>query len=65
MRSAGLAKPTEVLTPMAFSKDQLAEDMGEFNYYGVARLKAGVTVAQAGDEINSLDAQDSGGAGRG
>ena len=55
--SAGLAKPTEVLTPMAFSKDQLAEDMGEFNYYGVARLKAEVTVAQAGDEINSLDAR--------
>ena len=52
---AAVAKPTEVLEPMAFSKDQLAEDMGDFNYYGVARLKAGVTAAQASDEINSLD----------
>jgi macrolide transport system ATP-binding/permease protein len=50
-----LAKPTEVLVPMAFSKEQLDEDMGDFDYYGVARLKPGVTMAQANAEINSLD----------
>ena len=48
-------KPTEVLTPMAFSKDQLEEDMGDFDYYGVARLKPGVTAAQANGEINALE----------
>lgn len=48
-------KPTEVLTPMAFSKDQLEEDMGDFNYYGVARLNPGVTMAEARGEINALE----------
>ena len=52
---AAIAKPTEVLEPMAFSKDQLAEDMGDFDYYGVARLKPGVTAAQANGEINALE----------
>ncbi len=50
-----IAKPAEVLVPMAFSKDLLAEDMGDFNYYGVARLRPGVTVAQANAEINGLE----------
>jgi hypothetical protein len=40
-----VGRPTQVLVPMAFSKDLLAEDMGDFNYYGVARLKPGVTLA--------------------
>lgn len=50
-----IEKPTQVLAPMAFSKNQLSEDMGDFNYYGVARLKDGVTVAQANGEINALE----------
>jgi predicted permease len=50
-----LTRPTEVLAPMAFSKEQLDEDMGDFNYYGVARLKPGVTAAQANEEIDSLE----------
>jgi predicted permease len=53
--TAELAKPTGVLAPMAFSKDQLAEDMGDFDYYGVARLKPGVTAAQATGEIDRLE----------
>ena len=53
--NTGATKPTEVLAPMAFSKDQLSEDMGEFNYYGVARLKPGVTAAEANGEINALE----------
>lgn len=48
-------KPTEVLAPMAFSKEQLSEDMGDFNYYGVARLRPGVTAAEANGEINALE----------
>lgn len=50
-----VGRPTQVLVPMAFSKDLLAEDMGDFNYYGVARLKPGVTLAQANAEINALE----------
>lgn len=52
---SALETPIGVLTPMAFSKDQLAEDMGDFNYEGVARLRAGVTAEQANDEINALE----------
>ncbi len=44
----------EALVPMAFSKDQLQEAMGDFNYFGLARLKPGVSVAQANAEINAL-----------
>jgi predicted permease len=47
-------KPVGALLPMAFDKDQLAEAMGDFNYFGLARLKPGVSVAQANAEINAL-----------
>ncbi|MGH9607110.1 MAG: ABC transporter permease [Terracidiphilus sp.] len=48
------AKPVGALVPLAFSKDQLAEAMGDFNYFGLARLNPGVTVAQAGAQLNAL-----------
>lgn len=44
----------EALVPMAFSQDQLKEAMGDFNYTGLARLKPGVSVAQANAEIDAL-----------
>jgi predicted permease len=47
-------RPVEALLPMAFSKDQLQDAMGEFDYFGLARLKPGVSVAQASGEINAL-----------
>ena len=47
-------KPVGALLPMAFDKDQLAEVMGDFNYFGLARLKPGVSVAQANAEIDAL-----------
>ena len=37
-----------------FSKDRLEEAMGDFDYFGLARLKPGVSVAQANAEINAL-----------
>jgi predicted permease len=48
------AKPVEALIPFALSKDELEETMGDFNYFGLARLKPGVSVAEANAEINGL-----------
>ncbi|HET6216008.1 MAG TPA: ABC transporter permease [Acidobacteriaceae bacterium] len=47
-------QPVEALLPMAFSKEQLQQVMGDFNYFGLARLKPGVSVSQANAEINAL-----------
>jgi predicted permease len=47
-------RPVEALLPIAFSKDQLQEAMGDFNYFGLARLKPGVSVVQGNAEINAL-----------
>jgi macrolide transport system ATP-binding/permease protein len=47
-------RPVEALLPMAFSKGQLEEVMGDFNYFGLARLKPGVSVGEANAEINAL-----------
>jgi predicted permease len=52
--STDRAKPIQVLVPLAFTKDELQAAMGDFNYFGLARLKAGVSVAQANAEINAL-----------
>ena len=48
------ARPVEALLPMAFSKDQLEEAMGDFNYFALGQLKPGVTLAQANAEIDAL-----------
>ena len=47
-------KLTEAIVPIAFSKSQLQEPMGDFNYFGLARLKPGVSVGQATAEVNAL-----------
>jgi macrolide transport system ATP-binding/permease protein len=41
------------IVPMAFDKDLLEETMGDLNYFGLARLKPGVTVAAANAELNA------------
>lgn len=46
--------PIGVLQPLAFSRELLAEDMGDLNYFGLARLKPGVSVAQATADLDSL-----------
>jgi predicted permease len=46
--------PLGVVIPLAFSKEQLAEEMGDLNYFGLARLKPGVTIAQATEELDAL-----------
>jgi predicted permease len=47
-------QPVGALIPMAFSQDSLQQAMGDFDYFGLARLKPGVSVAQASAEINAL-----------
>jgi putative ABC transport system permease protein len=46
--------PIGVLVPLAFSKERLAEEMGDLNYFGLARLKAGTSIAVANLELNAL-----------
>lgn len=41
------------IIPMAFDKDLLEETMGDLNYFGLARLKPGVTVAAATAELDA------------
>lgn len=43
-----------VLMPLAVSKERLAEQMGDLNYFGLARLKAGTSIAVANAELNAL-----------
>jgi predicted permease len=51
---AARRQPIQALLPMALSKDRLEEAMGDFNYFGLARLKPGISVAQANAELNAL-----------
>jgi len=46
--------PVGILEPLALSKERLAEEMGDLNYFGLARLKPGVSVAQATADLNAL-----------
>ena len=49
------AHPVEALVPLTFSSEQLREAMGDFNYTGLARLKPGISAAQANAEIDALE----------
>jgi predicted permease len=48
------AMPVGALLPQVFTPDQLAGAMRDFNYFALARLKPGVTVAEANEEIDAL-----------
>ena len=52
--NASHAKPIEAIAPLAFSQSRLKEVVGNFDYFGLARLKPGVSVTQASAEINAL-----------
>ncbi len=47
------APPLGAIIPMAFSERLLTEQMGDLNYFGLARLKPGVTVAAANAELDA------------
>ncbi len=46
--------PLGVIVPLAFSKEQLAEEMGDLNYFGLGRLNPGASIAAAASELNGL-----------
>jgi predicted permease len=48
------AKAVQVLVPLVFSKDELQERVGDFNYFVLGRLKPGVSAAAASSELNGL-----------
>ena len=52
--ATGVGSP-EVWKPFAI-RDQERDPMGDFNFGCIARLKPGVTVSQAGDELDAIQA---------
>jgi len=46
--------PIGVLEPLAFSKERLAEQMGDLNYFGLARLRPGISLAAATADLDAL-----------
>lgn len=46
-------QPVGVLLPLTFSKARLAEAMGDLNYFGLARLKPGISIAAATADLNA------------
>jgi predicted permease len=48
------SRPVEVLAPLAFSKERLAEEMGDLNYFGLARLNPGISLSAATADLDAL-----------
>lgn len=46
--------PIGILEPLAFSKDRLAEEMGDLDYFGLGRLRTGVSMAAATSDMDAL-----------
>jgi len=53
---AGLGAKTEVFQPLGYSKDDLEEINGDYNYAAIARLRPGVSRQKALAELNVIQA---------
>jgi predicted permease len=51
----GTSHALEAFVPFGWTADQLSEIEGDYNYFGVARLKPGVSLSQATAEMNTLE----------
>ena len=52
----GLGSETEILQPIGYSKDDLEEINGDYNWVAIARLRPGVTPGKALAELNVIQA---------
>jgi predicted permease len=47
-------QPVDALLPLAITRDRMQQAMGDFDYFGLARLKPGISAAQANAEVKAL-----------
>jgi predicted permease len=56
---AGLRSTTEIFQPLGYSKDDLEEVNGDYNWAAIARLRPGVSPRRALAELNVIQAETS------
>jgi predicted permease len=54
---SGTDQQIEAFVPFGWTSDQLQQIEGDHDYFAVARMRAGVSVAQASAELNALERQ--------
>jgi predicted permease len=54
---SGTDKPIEAFVPFGWTPEQLQQIEGDHDYFGIARLRKGVGLAQANAELNALQRQ--------